>query len=149
MRSLLVYYRVYTEGGALLPKSSAETGDPSVGRILGRSIAPPHTAASLKQRICVAEDIDDSSRAKLFLSCTARSAMDDNDYVSLLTGTGPGLFPHEPMALVGDCSLKKFAGSLPLEVDATLSNPQYGTLLIEGACLNANCLFSVLPSLRT
>jgi hypothetical protein len=41
MRSSLVYYRVYTERGALLSKSSAETGDPSVGRVLGRSVPPP------------------------------------------------------------------------------------------------------------
>jgi hypothetical protein len=127
MRSRLVYYRIYTEGGALLSKSPAETGDPSLGRILGRSIPPPHTVASLKQRLCVAEGVDDSSRAKLFLSCTARSAVDDTDHVSLLTGTGPGLLPHEPMALVvNDHSLKQFAGSLSSEVDATFPNPRYG-----------------------
>jgi hypothetical protein len=124
MRSSLVYYRVYTERGALLSKSSAETGDPSVGRILGRSVPPPHTAASLKRRISVAEEINDSSRANLFLSCTARSAMDDKDYVSLLTGTGPGLFPHEPMALVvsdNSIGLNRLASS-----DAALSDPRHG-----------------------
>jgi hypothetical protein len=55
--------------------------------------------------------------------------MDDKHYISLLTGTGPGLLPHEPIALIisgNPEGLNKFASSCSVEVDATLSNPQFG-----------------------
>jgi hypothetical protein len=95
-----VYYRVYTEDGAVMSKSSSETGDPSLGRILGRSVAPPHTVASLKKRLRDAEGVADHGRLELYLSCAAHSPMDDKSRISLLSGTGPGSFQQEPVALV-------------------------------------------------
>jgi len=124
MRSPLVHYRIYIERGAFLPQSSAETRDPTIGRILARSVPPPHTAASLKERLCVAENVSDLSCAQLFLSCTARSAINDGDRISLLTGTGPGILPHDPMSLVisnNSIGLDRLAS-----FDAAFSDPRHG-----------------------
>jgi hypothetical protein len=95
-----VYYQAYTEQGAVISKCSTDTGNPSLGRILGRSVAPPHTIKSLTKRICDAEGVADHSRAELFLSCAAHSPMDHGSRISLLTGIGPGSLSYEPMALV-------------------------------------------------
>src|ERR1700722_8453703 len=95
-----VYYRIYTQDGAVISKSSAQCDDPSMGCILGRSVAPPHTVASLKKRLCNVEGIADQSCVELFLSCAAKSSVCDDTRLSLLRGTGPGSLPQEPMALV-------------------------------------------------
>lgn len=132
MMSPAVYYRVYTEQGAVISKCSADSGDPSLGRILGRSVAPPHTTASLLRRICDAEGVADHSRAELFLSCAAHTPMDRGGRMSLLAGTGPGSLSYEPMAVVvnnqePECFKEppEFANSSSIVNATELPEPRY------------------------
>jgi hypothetical protein len=97
---LLVYYRVYTENGLLLPKSAAGTGDPSLGRILGIAVTPPRTVLSLKKHLRVVEGPTYETLLDLYDSCAAPSPMDDKSTISLLTGSGPGSLQHKPLTLV-------------------------------------------------
>ncbi|KAJ7728109.1 hypothetical protein B0H16DRAFT_1726972 [Mycena metata] len=54
-----VHYRIYTPSGAVLVKAAASRPDPFVGRILARSVPPPHLAGMLKRRILAAEGLPD------------------------------------------------------------------------------------------
>jgi hypothetical protein len=64
------------------------------------SVAPPHSAASIKKRICNAEIIQDPGRANLYLSPSSQSPMEENGRVSIASSTGAGFMPEEPLALV-------------------------------------------------
>jgi hypothetical protein len=99
---LVVYYRVYTENGLLLSKSDAVTDDPSLGRILGMAVTPPHTVLSLMKCLRYVEGFAGTDLVELFDSCAAQLPMDDSDRstISLLTVSGPGSLEHEPLALV-------------------------------------------------
>ncbi|KAJ7647853.1 hypothetical protein FB45DRAFT_210041 [Roridomyces roridus] len=54
-----VYYRIYTPSGAIPVKGAASRPDPFVGRILARSVPPPHRAGMLKRRILAVEGLPD------------------------------------------------------------------------------------------
>ncbi|KAJ7491858.1 hypothetical protein B0H11DRAFT_2008137 [Mycena galericulata] len=54
-----VHYRIYTPSGAVPVKAAASRPDPFVGRILARSVPPPHLASMLKRRILAAEGLPD------------------------------------------------------------------------------------------
>jgi hypothetical protein len=81
---LQVYYRVYTEDGAIPCTQSATPDDPYLGRVKVTSIAPPQTYESVCRCIAKAENISTLSSSNLFLN------------PSSLNGNGPG----SPLALV-------------------------------------------------
>jgi hypothetical protein len=98
---LAVFFRVYTEDGAIPTKNCANSSDPYLGCINAMSVAPPHTAASVKFRLAKAEGFDNrKTRTTLFLTTSSRSPMDDGGRVSIFSASGPGALPQEPLALV-------------------------------------------------
>ena len=97
---LLVYYRIYTEDGAIPSKTPATSRDPFLGRIKARSVPPPRIAGSVKCTIATLENIKDGEGTSLFLTPFSESPMSDADKVIILDGTGPGSAPQEPLALV-------------------------------------------------
>ena len=103
---LLAYYRIYSEDGAIPSKTPVAPGDPFIGRINSRSVAPPHTAEAIKFRIAKAEDINlnDPTTIRLFLSPYNQSPLDDTEKVNILDRTGAGSTPEEPLALVAKLS---------------------------------------------
>ena len=100
----LVYYRIYAEDGAILSKTPVAPGNPFLGRIKARSVAPPHTARSVKRSIAKVENIKDSTSISLFLTPFSHSPMGHTDKVAILNRTGPGSTPQEPLALVAKMS---------------------------------------------
>ena len=101
---LLVYYRIYTEDGAIPSKTSAAPGDPFIGRIKAKSVPPPHTVKTIKLRIAKVEDIKDPTSSNLFLTPYSQSPMGGADKVAILNCTCPGSTPQEPFALVAKMS---------------------------------------------
>ena len=102
--NLLVYYRIYAVDGAIPSKVPAAPGDPFLGRIKARSVAPPHTAQAVKRCIAKMENIKDRTSTTLFLTPYSQSPMDDADKVTIRNRTGPGSTPQEPLALVAKMS---------------------------------------------
>ena len=103
LRSLLVYYRVYTEDGAIVPKTSGPSSicrDSSVARIKSTLVAPPHTIASLKRCLLRQEGFSDHTYAKLFHSLSSKSPLKNNQYFPILSNTRPGHQPNDPLAVV-------------------------------------------------
>ena len=101
---LLVYYRIYAEDGAIPSKTPAAPSDPFLGRIKARSVPPPHTAKAVKHSIAKVENIEDRTSTSLFLTPYSQSPMADDDEVTILSRTGPGSTPQEPLALVAKMS---------------------------------------------
>jgi hypothetical protein len=96
----VVYYRVYTEDGAIPSKAPINTEDPYLARIAAKSVAPPHRVSSLKRCMSKVENIVNYRNSSLFLSISSHTLMDDGHRLSLLNRSGPGPTPQEPMALV-------------------------------------------------
>jgi hypothetical protein len=101
-----VYYRIYTEDGAIISKQPADSsGDLSLGRIDIDTITPPHTIASIKLRIAKAEQLGKASGAKLFTNILSESPMDATR-VLILTGDRPGSNAENPMVYVHSKSVQ-------------------------------------------
>ena len=80
-------------------KVAFDEDSPSLGRIRGDSIAPPHTPASIKRRISRVEETPELANADLFADISSETPMKDG-HISILGTDGPGLSPDEPMAIV-------------------------------------------------
>jgi hypothetical protein len=94
-----VYYRIYTEDGAIISKHPVDSEDLSLGRIDIITIAPPHTITSIKLRIAKAEQLSRTSSAKLFADMSSESPIDPAR-ISILTCDRPGSKPEKPMIYV-------------------------------------------------
>ena len=99
-----MYYRIYAEDGSIPSKTPAAPGDPFLGRIKARLVPPPHTAKAVRRCIAKMENIKDRTSTTLFLTPYSQSPMADNDKVTILSRTGPGSTPQEPLALVAKLS---------------------------------------------
>ena len=105
--SFAVYYRVYLSEGEADEgaKTSFDESDISLGRLNTLSIAPPHTAGSLKACIAKAEGLVTPGHAlykdmELFEDMNGDAAMSDADVISFLGDTYPGSHEGDPVALV-------------------------------------------------
>ena len=105
--SFAVYYRVYVSESEEeeKAKTSFDENDISLGRINTLSIAPPHTAGSLKAHIAKVEGLVMPGHAlykdmQLFQDVTSDAAMGDTDVISFPGDTYPGSDEGDPIALV-------------------------------------------------
>ena len=105
--SFAVYYRVYLSEGEADEgaKTSFNESDVSLGRINILSIAPPHTAGSLKACIAKAEGLVTPGHAlykdmQLFPDMGSDAAMSDTDVISFQGDSYPGSDEGDPVALV-------------------------------------------------
>jgi hypothetical protein len=105
--NLLVYYRIYAEDGAIPSKAPVASGNPFLGRIKARSVAPPHTVQNVKRSIANVEDIKDRTITTLFLTPRSQSPLGDAEKVTIFNRTGPGSMPQEPLALVAKMSVSE------------------------------------------
>jgi hypothetical protein len=101
-----VYYRIYTEDGAIISKQPIlGSGDISLGRIDINTITPPHTITSVKLRIGKAEQLDNARSAKLFTDMSSESPMDVKR-LSILNSNRPGSDAEHPMVYVHSGSVQ-------------------------------------------
>ncbi|EDR02820.1 uncharacterized protein LACBIDRAFT_332125 [Laccaria bicolor S238N-H82] len=92
-----VYYKLYTKDGALETNRPIYSNDRFISRVLSRSVAPPHTAGSLKLRLRKIEGFEEGD---LYLSISEKSHVEDSTRLSLRRQVGPGLSKDDPVALV-------------------------------------------------
>ncbi|KAJ6457921.1 hypothetical protein C8R45DRAFT_1183988 [Mycena sanguinolenta] len=98
-----VYYRVYCPDGAIPSKTAFNPRDPYVGRILARSVPPPHNAATLKRCFVNAENIGDpdGSRTRLYRNPEAAQPLSVTDKVVIIgSGATDGATPESAFAVV-------------------------------------------------
>ena len=94
-----MYYQVYANNSDVPSKVAFDEEEPSLGRILSDSVAPPRTLASIKRRISRVEETPELANADLFEDISSETPMKDG-HISILGTDGPGLSPNEPMAIV-------------------------------------------------
>ena len=95
-----MYYTFFTKTGAIPCKNPVDKQDPYLGRVEARRIAPPHTVESVIRCICHVEEDSRDHYSQLFLSASSASPMDRQERVAILTGSGPGSNPRQPLALL-------------------------------------------------
>jgi hypothetical protein len=151
MRNLLVYYRIYTEDGAIPSKTPVAPGDPYLGRIIAKFVPPPRNAKAVKRSIAKVENIKDRESSSIFLTLCSKSPMDDADNFNIHNGTGPGYSTYAPLALVAKMTDSERSalesdgrGGLAnaAEPDTTHPEIQYGTSIQH----SASTFLSVLTS---
>jgi hypothetical protein len=102
---ILVYYRIYSNDGAIPSKTPVTPGDPFLGRMKVRSVPPPRNVEVVKRSIANVESIKHHERTSLYLTPYSKSPMDDADIFAIHNhGTGPGSKPQEPLAFVAKMS---------------------------------------------
>ena len=94
-----VYYLLYADKHEMPSKVAIDPEEPSLGRIRADSVAPPHSAATIKRCISRVEKTPALVRADLFADITCDTPMKEG-HISILGTDGPGLSPNEPMAIV-------------------------------------------------
>ena len=101
----LVFYRIYTEDGAIPSKSPLYTNDPYLARIWAKQVALPRTLASLKRCLAAVECLGSAHGGiTLFASAKSEVPMEDTSRaVSLTCDNGT---PEDPMILY----VKEFSG---------------------------------------
>jgi len=122
LRFILVYYRVYSEEGAISTKRPAYLDDAHIGRIKPKWVAPPHNAGSLRLCLSSMENID-PSKTRLFMA--PFTPLPDNTPVSLKSNQTLGIIPDEPLVLLSEAMPKDGMkpGTEPLRVPPDAQSP--------------------------
>lgn len=93
-----LYYRIYDPDGALASRTSFDRTDDFLGRVDTRSIAPPHSVASVEAYIRSAEGIANTT-IQMFENTSGGSPLNDR-ILPLFSQDFPGSMKDEPIAVV-------------------------------------------------
>jgi len=91
-----VYYRLYDDDGEALSKMSFDENDSSLGRIDIFTIPPPHTVASLKNRLVRVEWVSGHD-VQLLENDDGEVTLNDGNAIALLTDNFPGSRKGQPI----------------------------------------------------
>ncbi|EDR01802.1 uncharacterized protein LACBIDRAFT_295543 [Laccaria bicolor S238N-H82] len=91
-----IYYRLYDDDSEAISKTSFDENDSSLGRIDIFTIPPPHTVASLKNRLVHVEEVS-SQNVQLLENEDGEVTLNDDDALTLLTDDVPGSNEDRPM----------------------------------------------------
>lgn len=95
-----MYYRLYTEDGAIPSKHPVNPSDLSLGRINIDVITPPHTIDSIKRCVAKAEQLGPVCRSKLFKNMESEMPMDTAKLSVLGGGDRLGVSEEDPMVYI-------------------------------------------------
>jgi hypothetical protein len=107
MHIMAVYYRLYTEDGAIPSRQPLYSGDLFLGCVQAASVPAPQRAADIKRYLCQIENFGEplTTASNLFISALDQTPIDDDAHVAILAFAGPGSIPDQPLALVIQLSL--------------------------------------------
>jgi len=97
-----LYYLLYADDYEIPSKVGIDPEQPSFGRILVDSVAPPHGPTSIKRCIARVErnpTLALPGHADLFADTSSDTPLKEG-YISILCTDSPGRSPNEPMAIV-------------------------------------------------
>ncbi|KAJ7631555.1 hypothetical protein DFH06DRAFT_1223468 [Mycena polygramma] len=125
-----IYYRVYTLDGAIPSKSAFDQTNPFIGRILARSVPPPHNVSSLKRCIATAEGLLDPAglRTALHARQTAHSPMWNGTKVTILgDDTDAGKTPQTAfvLAIIEELTVDEAAAVEAIDISHNLASCEY------------------------
>ena len=91
-----MYYRIYDDDGEAVSKTSFDESDSSLGRIDIFTTPPPHTVASLKDRLIHVEGVLGHD-VQLLENEDGEVTLNDGDVIALLTDNCPGSKEGQPI----------------------------------------------------
>ena len=91
-----MYYRIYDDDGEAVSKTSFDKSDSSLGRIDIFTIPPPHTVASLKDRLIHIEGVSGHD-VQLLENDNGEITLNDGDTIALLTDNCLGSKEGQPI----------------------------------------------------
>ena len=91
-----VYYRLYDDDGEAVSKMSFDENDSSLGRIDIFTTPPPHTVASLKDRLIHVEGVS-GGKVQLLENEDGEVTLNDGDAIALFTDDFPGSKEDQPI----------------------------------------------------
>ena len=91
-----MYYRIYDDDGEAVSKTSFDESDSSLGRIDIFTIPPPHTVASLKDRLIHIEGVSGHD-VQLLENDDGEITLNDGDTIALLTDNCLGSKEGQPI----------------------------------------------------
>ena len=91
-----MYYRLYDDDGEAVSKTSFDENDSSLGRIDIFTTPPPHTVASLKNRLIHVEGVLGHD-VQLLENEDGEVSLNDGDAIALLTDNCPGSKEGQPI----------------------------------------------------
>ena len=94
-----MYYQLYTDDYVKPSIVAINPEELSLGRIRADSVAPPHSAASIKRCISRVEETPALAYADLFADISCKNPLKQS-HISILRTDCPGLSPNKPMAIV-------------------------------------------------
>ena len=94
-----MYYQLYANNSDVPSKVAFDEEEPSLGRIRGDSVAPPHSLTSIKRHISRVEETQELANADIFADISSDAPLKEGN-ISILGTDVPGLSPHDPMAVV-------------------------------------------------
>ncbi|EDR08950.1 uncharacterized protein LACBIDRAFT_326590 [Laccaria bicolor S238N-H82] len=96
-----IYYRLYAQDGPIKSNNPIYSNNAFISRVMPRSVAPPHTAASLKKHLCKVEGFSAAPEScALYLSLSEKVPVDGAARLSFRGDLGPGSSSLDPLALV-------------------------------------------------
>lgn len=114
--AVAVYYRLYTEDGAIPSRQPLYSSDLYLGCVQATSVRPPQRATDIKRYLCQVENLNTSitsntttTTSNLFISAFDQTPVDDDAHVAILAFAGPGSMPDQPLALVVQLSATEIA----------------------------------------
>jgi hypothetical protein len=113
---MAVYYRLYTEDGAIPSRQPLYSSDLYLGCVQAALVPAPQRAADIKRYLCQIENLKSATTSSpstttssLFISALDQTPIDDDAHVPILAFAGPGSMPDQPLALVIQLSALEIA----------------------------------------
>ncbi|KAJ7288685.1 hypothetical protein C8J57DRAFT_1642832 [Mycena rebaudengoi] len=98
--SQYIYYHLYTRVAEDVSKTSFNPSEPAIGCIPKAHISPPHTPATIKRCIALAERQLAYAHADLYTDISSMASIENSTYISLLRDDGVGCTAERPIVLV-------------------------------------------------
>lgn len=117
------------------------SNDRSIGRILVKSIPPPHTVRSIARVLRQIEGFKASDTSQLFRPLSSQTPENDSTHISLSSHSLPGLSAQQPLALVvqSQASLRSKGTADNLSKVTDIHKINYGV------CLASQSILVLIP----
>lgn len=148
-----MYYQIFTQHAAVIPRVSFDPNDPYIGRIDVRALALPRTISILKRYVADMEHLLITDIIALRINEDDEAAADDNARILRDVGS-PGTSPESPLAIIIKHS--NFPQSLEIATAKDLPSSELHEILIKSILtlpfsfdrsIGANAIFFVYLNL--
>lgn len=100
VHSTPVYYQIFGRDEAFPSKRAFDPTEPTIGRVLARTISPTRTVTVIKNYIAKLESLDPSLISQVYANAEDSEPVDDLERLAINSAQGPGASALAPIALI-------------------------------------------------